>query len=97
MLQVVDGNKVVEVRMAGFDKGMIAMRIINELMPDFIFCIGDDSTDEDMFKALDGNAYTIKVSNGATAAQYSVLSQEKVLPLLNQLMTPLIEKQYATS
>ncbi len=97
MLQVVDGNKVVEVRMAGFDKGMIAMKIINELMPDFVLCIGDDSTDEDMFKALEGNAYTIKVSNGATAAQYSVLSQEKVLPLLNQLMIPLIEKQYASS
>jgi trehalose 6-phosphate synthase/phosphatase len=90
-LQVIDGNKVVEVRIAGFDKGATALKIVNESDPDFVLCIGDDTTDEDMFKALEGEAYTIKVNNGASAAQYTILSQTQVLPLLNMLTTPLSE------
>src|SRR5690606_28069044 len=46
MLQVIDGNRVVEVRMAGFDKGVMALKIVNDLDPDFVLCIGDDTTDE---------------------------------------------------
>ena len=87
-LQVIDGNKVIEVRIAGFDKGATALKIINEMDPDFVLCMGDDITDEDMFKALDGEAYTIKVNNGASAAQYTILSQQQVLPLLNTISEP---------
>jgi trehalose 6-phosphate synthase/phosphatase len=87
-LQVIDGNKVVEVRIAGFDKGAASLKIINEMDPDFVLCMGDDTTDEDMFKALAGEAYTIKVTNGASAAQYTILSQQQVLPLLNHLSAP---------
>ena len=84
-LQVIDGNKVIEVRIAGFDKGATALRIVNQMDPDFVLCMGDDTTDEDMFKALEGEAYTIKVNNGASAAQYTILSQQQVLPLLNKI------------
>jgi trehalose 6-phosphate synthase/phosphatase len=84
-LQVIDGNKVIEVRIAGFDKGATALRIVGEMDPDFVLCMGDDTTDEDMFKALEGEAYTIKVNNGASAAQYTILSQQQVLPLLNTI------------
>ena len=92
-LQVIDGNKVVEVRIAGFDKGASALKIVGETEPDFVLCVGDDTTDEDMFKALEGEAYTIKVNNGASAAQYTILSQQQVLPLLNSLMVPLTTTQ----
>ncbi|WEK34482.1 MAG: bifunctional alpha,alpha-trehalose-phosphate synthase (UDP-forming)/trehalose-phosphatase [Candidatus Pseudobacter hemicellulosilyticus] len=97
LLQVIDGNKVVEVRMQGFDKGIMAMRLVGEMNPDFVLCIGDDTTDEDMFKALGQSGFTIKVSNGPTAAQYTVLSQQNVLPLLNELTVPLTAQQYANS
>jgi trehalose 6-phosphate synthase/phosphatase len=102
-LQVIDGNKVVEVRISGFDKGATALKIIGEMDPDFVLCMGDDTTDEDMFKALEGEAYTIKVNNGASAAQYTVLSQQQVLPILNRLTSDLPEqaqlpeKKYADS
>lgn len=96
-LQVIDGNKVVEVRIAGFDKGATALKIVNEIDPDFVLCIGDDTTDEDMFKALEGEAYTIKVNNGASAAQYTILSQTQVLPLLNKITNPLSEPQHLQS
>ena len=64
--------------------------------------MGDDTTDEDMFKALEGKGYTIKVSIGASSAQYTLNSQQQVLPLLEVLSattptTPLTEKQYAGS
>ena len=100
-LQVIDGNKVVEVRIAGFDKGATALKIVGEMDPDFVLCMGDDTTDEDMFKALEGEAYTIKVNNGASAAQYTILSQQQVLPILNRLTSDmplpaqLPEKKYA--
>lgn len=94
-LQVVDGNKVIEVRISGFDKGITALKIVNEVSPDFILCIGDDITDEDMFKALEQKpkAYTIKVGYGSTSAKYTIISQAQVLPLLNHLT----EKEYAGS
>lgn len=97
LLQVIDGNKVVEVRMSGFDKGVMARKLVQDLDPDFVLCIGDDTTDEDMFKALGDKAYTIKVSHGPTAAQFTVLSQQNVLPLLDELAQPLTKKQYAGS
>jgi trehalose 6-phosphate synthase/phosphatase len=87
-LQVIDGNKVVEVRISGFDKGATAMKIVGEQDPDFVLCLGDDTTDEDMFKALEGEAYTIKVNSGASAAQYTILSQQRVVPLLSSLLQP---------
>jgi trehalose 6-phosphate synthase/phosphatase len=94
-LQVVDGNKVIEVRISGFDKGVTALKIVNEVNPDFILCIGDDITDEDMFKALEQKtkAYTIKVGYGSTSAKYTIISQAQVLPLINHLT----EKEYAGS
>jgi trehalose 6-phosphate synthase/phosphatase len=41
-----------------------------------------------MFKALQGEAYTIKVNSGASAAQYTILSQQRVVPMLNSLVQP---------
>jgi trehalose 6-phosphate synthase/phosphatase len=89
-LQVIDGNKVVEIRMAGFDKGTITLRILSEAQPDFVLCIGDDTTDEDMFKVLEDSAYTvrtytIKIGNRGTAAKYTLPSQQHVMPLLVRL------------
>lgn len=91
-LQIIDGNKVVEVRMAGFDKGTITLKILNDAQPDFVLCIGDDTTDEDMFKMLEDpiyttNTYTIKIGSRGTAAKYTLPSQEQVLPLLKRLQT----------
>jgi len=47
--------------------------------PDFCPVYGDDTTDEDMFKALEGEAYTIKVNNGAFGGSIYYLSQQQVL------------------
>jgi trehalose 6-phosphate synthase/phosphatase len=84
-LQIIDGNKVLEVRLTGMDKGMAALKVLDKLSPHFTLCIGDDTTDEDMFKALEDRGYTIKVGTGSTAAHYNLPSQAEVLPLLRVL------------
>jgi trehalose 6-phosphate synthase/phosphatase len=85
LVQVIDGNKVIEVRLTGMDKGMTALKVFNKFQPDFTLCIGDDTTDEDMFTALESKAYTIKVGNGTTAARYNIATQGQVLPFLQQI------------
>ena len=89
-LQVIDGNKVLEVRQAGVDKGVTAVKLLNHFNPDFVLCLGDDVTDEDMFKALNAqpHAHTIKIGSGSTAAQYNIPTQLEVLPFLEQLIAP---------
>ncbi|HYH15293.1 MAG TPA: bifunctional alpha,alpha-trehalose-phosphate synthase (UDP-forming)/trehalose-phosphatase, partial [Flavisolibacter sp.] len=93
-IQVIDGNRVLEVRMVGVDKGASSTQMINTLNPDFILCIGDDTTDEDMFRALDGKGYTIKVGRGNTAAQYTILTQREVYPFLRRFIQPVKATQY---
>lgn len=85
-LNIVDGNKVIEVRMSGVDKGTVARKLLEENEYDFILAVGDDKTDEDMFRALADKAITIKIGSGNTAAQYSLSGQADVIRLLNQLV-----------
>ena len=97
-LQIIDGNKVIEIRMTGIDKGFTALKLLNIFNPDFVLCMGDDTTDEDMFKILADRAITIKVGNSASSALYNLLSQEEVLPFLEQFIpTNKTEKQHAYS
>ena len=91
-LQVVDGNKVLEVRMVGVDKGMAALSVLATINPDFTLCIGDDATDEDMFKVMRDKGYTIKIGRANTSAQYTILSQKEVYPFLKQFIEAIQQK-----
>jgi trehalose 6-phosphate synthase/phosphatase len=83
-LQVVDGNKVIEIRVLGIDKGLAAKKIIQETSNDFILVIGDDKTDEDMFRSLADQAVTIKVGRGHSIAQYCITHTHEVIRLLQE-------------
>ncbi len=85
-LQIIDGNKVIEVRISGVDKGSVARQFLNGESYDFILAVGDDKTDEDMFKALSDEAVTVKIGPGHTVAQYNLSNQLEVIHLLNQLI-----------
>jgi trehalose 6-phosphate synthase/phosphatase len=84
-VHVLHGNKVVELRNAGADKGTAAKHLLASGSCDFIFAIGDDWTDEDLFKALPGSAYTIKVGFGSSFARFSVKSHQEARALLEEL------------
>jgi trehalose 6-phosphate synthase/phosphatase len=81
-LQVVRGNKVVEVRRAGVDKGSALLAWTAGGDYDFVLGIGDDTTDEDLFRALPEAAISIRVGISATHARYNVRSSGQVTELL---------------
>jgi trehalose 6-phosphate synthase/phosphatase len=81
-LQVVQGSKVVEIRRAGVDKGSALLAWTGHGDYDFILGIGDDTTDEDLFKALPEAAVSIRVGISATHAQYNLRSNADVIELL---------------
>ena len=85
-LQVIDGNRVIEIRMAGVDKGKVAIQFLEASSYDFVLAIGDDKTDEDMFRALDNKAYTIKIGTGNTIARYSLADHREVIIFLTSLV-----------
>ena len=85
-LQLLEGNKVVEVKNAGINKGRAALRWISGEKWDFILALGDDWTDEDTFKALPSTAWSIKVRFGTSAARFSLSSPSKATSLLRKLV-----------
>ncbi len=96
-LQVIDGNKVIEIRVAGIDKGVAAKKIIEENDSDFVLVVGDDKTDEDMFRALTDKAITIKVGPGHSVAQYSVANQQDIIKLLQDFANNLVSSPIAST
>jgi trehalose 6-phosphate synthase/phosphatase len=83
-LQVLEGNKVVEVKNAGVSKGKATAAWLGEEEWDFIMALGDDHTDEDTFKALPDTAHTIKVGLDKSVARYHLLSVEEVRSFLDE-------------
>ncbi len=69
-LQMLRGNKVVEIKSIEANKGKSATHYINQNQYDFALVIGDDTTDEDMFVALADKAFTVKVGSNMSAAKY---------------------------
>ena len=66
---------------------------MNELIKnkkyDHIVCIGDDVTDENMFKALNESSTTIKVGIKNTLAKFFIDDTESVVNLLDEIYTHL--------
>jgi trehalose 6-phosphate synthase/phosphatase len=84
-LNVLDGHKVIEVRAAGIDKGIATGKIMELFPSDFIFAMGDDKTDEDIFNVLKGRGVTVKVGSDLSAAEYNVRNQREAFRLLDEL------------
>ena len=86
-LQVVPGNKIVEVRSYGVNKGTAVKKILSRQHLDFILAVGDDRTDEDMFRQLacTRNCFSIKVGPEASFARYNLHTQGMVGAILEAL------------
>ena len=84
-LQVLEGNKVVEIKNAGVNKGKATQYWVNKTEWDFVLGIGDDSTDEDIFRALPDWGVSIKVGPGRTAARYSLSGVPEVRKFFSKL------------
>jgi trehalose 6-phosphate synthase/phosphatase len=86
-LQLMPGNKVLEFKNIEVNKGKAALFWMHQKYPDFVLALGDDHTDEDVFKALPQDAFTIKVGGSISAAQYCLRNPTEVRSLLKKLST----------
>jgi len=87
-VQVFEGNKVIEVRNSGVNKGTAALEWLLARKPDFILGIGDDWTDEDLFRALPPNAFSVRVGVANTTARFYLGNPAAVRRMLRELSAP---------
>jgi trehalose 6-phosphate synthase/phosphatase len=85
-LQVLEGDKVVEVKNIEVNKGIAAFRFISKNPEDLHLAIGDDWTDEDTFSVMPDEAITIKVGHAASKAKYHLDTVGEVREFLKRLM-----------
>lgn len=81
-LEIMDGDKVLEIKYSGINKGRAALHKMGDAHYEFILAIGDDWTDEFTFDAMPEGAYTIKVGTKTTKASFYIESVELVRELL---------------
>ena len=81
-LEIMDGDKVLEIKYSGINKGRAALNMMGEIQYDFIFAVGDDWTDEYTFDAMPEGSYSIKVGTKTTKASYYIESVDGVRELL---------------
>lgn len=84
-LQMLPGNKVLEIKNVEVNKGKVASKFLETVDCDFIMALGDDHTDEDMFKAMPQDALTIKIGSNISAARYYLRDHREVRRLLRTL------------
>lgn len=85
-VQIMPGNKVVEFRNVEVNKGKAALNWLYENESDFILAMGDDHTDEDIFKAMPNNAITIKVGSELSEAKFYLNDYKEARSLLNTIL-----------
>lgn len=86
-VQVLQGNKVVEVRNAGLNKGDAGLYCKSKGDYDFILAAGDDWTDEDLFKVLPETAYSIRIGMAQSYARFNLHNSAEVIELIRKLAT----------
>lgn len=86
-VRIVQGAKIVEAKAVECNKGGLVRWLMSRKGKDQLFiAIGDDRTDEDMFKVLKGRGITIKVGPEKTFANYRLEKQEDIVYFLKTLL-----------
>ncbi|KAK9847263.1 Glycosyl transferase [Penicillium brevicompactum] len=100
-VEVMAGKANLEVRPTFVNKGFIATRLVNEYgtapgkAPEFVLCLGDDFTDEDMFRALKKTdlprdhvySVTVGASSKQTDASWHLLEPADVIGSIQMLLS----------
>lgn len=86
-VQVFNANKAIEIRNAGIDKGVAAMYWLpkKKINSDFVLSVGDDLTDEALFRVMQKGHFSIKVGLQPSYAKYNLQNSEQVIQILNDL------------
>ncbi|RLM01800.1 hypothetical protein CFD26_108651 [Aspergillus turcosus] len=107
-VEVMAGKANLEVRPTFVNKGFIAARLVQEYgtepgqAPEFVLCLGDDFTDEDMFRALKksglpaGHVFSVTVgaSSKQTEASWHLLEPADVIGTVSMLNNSSSAQEY---
>ncbi|MBN1309105.1 MAG: bifunctional alpha,alpha-trehalose-phosphate synthase (UDP-forming)/trehalose-phosphatase [Chitinispirillaceae bacterium] len=85
-LHVLEGNMVVELKKTGYDKGTAALKFVSNHTFDCIIALGDDRTDEDIYRSLPADAVTIKIGVTPSIAKYNLATQNDVSRIIDRLI-----------
>lgn len=86
-IEVLAGDKVVELRPHGAHKGQVVARLAEVAGPGTVFAaFGDDRTDEDLFKSLPTGSIAVHVGQGTSIAPVRVATVRDVRALLGKLL-----------
>ena len=98
-LEVLEGKKVLEVRLRGVSKSLVAQRVREEIAPNgVIVAVGDDRTDEELFRALPPSSITVAVGRAAASATFHLDDYRAVRRVLRSLLAePLVDYAAAVS
>lgn len=83
--EILEGNKVLEIKSGRYDKGLAALDLLSDDEYDFILAAGDDKTDEFLFKAVPPESITVRVGVSPSYAKYNVTEFSILLKLLKSL------------
>jgi trehalose 6-phosphate synthase/phosphatase len=86
-LEVLEGKKVIEIRFRGVNKGRVAERVVECSPGATIIGIGDDVTDEELFRALPPTAVTVAVGGRCSSARFRVDDHRAVRHVLRCVLT----------
>ncbi|RKH50863.1 bifunctional alpha,alpha-trehalose-phosphate synthase (UDP-forming)/trehalose-phosphatase [Corallococcus sp. AB050B] len=86
-MNILPGDRVVEVRPKGVNKGRVVPEILKGEAPDVrVVALGDDVTDEDLFAAVPPGGITVHAGNKHSRAGYRVEGPPEVRRFLKALL-----------
>ncbi len=93
-IDVLEGEKIIEVRIRGINKGKVVSRIIEGVSgPICTLAAGNDVTDEDLFAALPPDGLSVKVGPGPSCARFRLAGPDALRSLLSQLLVRAVSSQ----
>jgi trehalose 6-phosphate synthase/phosphatase len=86
-LEVLEGKKVIEIRLRGVTKALVARRILEaDGEGGALLAAGDDHTDQELFDALPLTSLTVAVGKYPLQAKYRVGDTREIRTLLHSLL-----------
>lgn len=82
---ILEGKKVIEVRLQGVTKALTVRRILATNAGGRVIAVGDDATDEELFAALPPESLTIGIGDEPISAKYRVGDPDRLRSLLRSI------------
>lgn len=86
-VEVLCGNKVIEVKPHGVSKGTVVPRLLAGAPGALVVAAGDDETDDYLFRALPEDAWSIGIGSRASAARFALPNVGALREILHDAAT----------